>query len=59
MDRLADKAIAAITPLEDHEVFGRVTKILGLLVEIAGFGEALTVGAHVHLHPKNGQDHSL
>ncbi len=55
MDRLADKAIAAISPLVDNEVFGRVTKILGLLVEIAGFGEALTVGARVHLHPKNGQ----
>ncbi len=56
MDRLADKALAAVTPLYDFEVYGQVTKILGLLVEIAGFGEALTVGAHVHLRPKRGKD---
>jgi len=56
MDRLADKAIAAVAPINDYELYGRVTKILGLLVEIAGFGEALTVGAHVHLRPKKGKD---
>lgn len=52
MDRLADKALAAINPIPDHEVFGRVTKILGLLVEIAGFGENLHIGSIVHLRPK-------
>ena len=56
MDRLADKALAAITPIPDHEVFGRVTKILGLLVEIAGFGQNLTIGSIVHLRPKENKD---
>jgi flagellum-specific ATP synthase len=52
MDRLADKALVALNPIPDHEVFGRVTKILGLLVEIAGFGQNLTIGSIVHLRPK-------
>ncbi len=56
MDRLADKALAAINPIPDHEVFGRVTKILGLLVEIAGFGENLHIGSIVHLRPKVDRD---
>ena len=56
MDRLADKALAAVTPFTDFEIYGRVTKILGLLVEITGFGESLTIGAHVHLRPKVGAD---
>lgn len=56
MDRLADKALAAIAPIPDHEVFGRVTKILGLLVEIAGFGQNLTIGSIVHLRPKSDKD---
>lgn len=56
MDRLADKALAAITPIPDHEVFGRVTKVLGLLVEIAGFGQNLAIGSIVHLRPKEHVD---
>lgn len=52
MDRLSEKALAAITPVPDHELYGRVTKVLGLLVEIAGFGENLSVGSVVHLKPK-------
>ncbi len=55
MDRLADKALAALTPIPDHEVFGRVTKVLGLLVEIAGFGQNLAVGSIVHLRPARAE----
>lgn len=54
MDRLADKAHAAIETLPEREVYGEVKKILGLLVEIAGFGSALSIGSIVHLRP---QDH--
>ena len=53
MDRLADKAEAAISTLSTHEVYGRVTKVLGLLVEIAGFGSSLSIGAMVHLRPND------
>ena len=52
MDRLAEQAEAAISLLPDHEVHGRVKKVLGLLVEIAGFGETLAVGSRVDLRPK-------
>lgn len=56
MDRLADKALAALAPIPDHEVFGRVTKILGLLVEIAGFGQNLSIGSIVNLRPPSNID---
>ncbi len=56
MDRLAEQAEAAISLLPDHEVYGRVKKVLGLLVEIAGFGEELSIGAQVHLRPARGKD---
>lgn len=53
MDRLADKAAAAIAPMSDVEIYGKVTKILGLLIEIAGFGNnRLAVGSRVDLRPK-------
>ncbi len=51
MDRLSEQAQAAVSQLPGHEVYGRVTKVLGLLVEIAGFGSDLTIGARVHLKP--------
>lgn len=56
MDRLYQKAEAAIQLLPDNESFGKVTKILGLLVEIAGFGSELSIGSIVHLRPKPEKD---
>lgn len=56
MDRLADKALAAISPIPDFEVHGKVTKILGLLVEISGFGDDVSIGSMIHLRPKPGID---
>ena len=56
MERLAEKAFAALEPIPDFEVYGRVTKVLGLLVEIAGFGDGLSIGSRVHLRPKNKKD---
>jgi flagellum-specific ATP synthase len=57
MDRLAEQLEAHISVLPDHEVYGRVTKVLGLLVEISGFGNALSIGARVTLKP--GKNHSV
>lgn len=51
MERLAEQALAAISALPREEVYGRVTKILGLLVEIAGSGTGLSIGAMVNLRP--------
>src|SRR3982750_4620674 len=51
MDRLAEQAEAAVSLLPEHEIHGRVKKVLGLLVEIAGFGEELSIGARVELRP--------
>ena len=56
MERLSEQAAAMISCLPGREVYGRVTKILGLLVEIAGFGGALSIGSMCHLRPKNGND---
>ncbi len=56
MDRLSKQLEVAIDLLPTQEVYGRVTKILGLLVEIAGFGDGLAIGAIVHLKPKNKDD---
>ncbi len=51
MDRLAKQIEDSLKDIPEYETFGRVTKILGLLVEISGFGEGLTIGAVVHLKP--------
>ncbi|PCJ98644.1 MAG: flagellum-specific ATP synthase FliI [Zetaproteobacteria bacterium] len=56
MDRLSKRVERAIVSLPDQEHFGRVTKILGLLVEIAGFGDVLTIGSMVHLKPSDDLD---
>lgn len=56
MDRLSEKAVAMVQTVPDHEVYGQVTKVLGLLVEIAGFGRDLAVGSIVHLRPDATKD---
>jgi len=56
MDRLAEKAQAAVSLLKGEEVYGEVKKILGLLVEIAGFGNTLSIGSIVHLRPHKNKD---
>ena len=56
MDRLAEQMQARTSGLTHTETYGEVTKILGLLVEIAGFGSTLSIGSHVHLRPKDGVD---
>ncbi len=56
MTRLSEKASAALNILPDFEIYGSVTKVLGLLVEIAGFPETLSIGAHVHLRPNASMD---
>lgn len=56
MERLTDKAQASIKPLPVFELHGTVVKVLGLLVEIAGFGKELAIGSIVHLRPKPERD---
>lgn len=51
MDRLAEQAEAVISVLPDYEVSGRVTKVLGLLVEMAGFGNDVSIGSRIYLRP--------
>ncbi len=45
-----------ISAMHQTETFGEVTKVLGLLVEIAGFSQTLSIGAHVHLRPNDKTD---
>ncbi len=54
MDRLAYQIANRIKALPESRIYGQVTKVLGLLVEIAGVSEALTIGARVDLAPQNG-----
>ncbi len=56
MERLSDQAKAAISLLPRAETYGRVTKILGLLVEIKGFGTHLYIGSMCYLRPKGRED---
>jgi flagellum-specific ATP synthase len=56
MERLADKALASIKPIPVFELHGSVVKVLGLLVEISGFGKELAIGSVVHLRPKPDKD---
>lgn len=55
MERLSDQLISTIENIPEHKIFGRVTKVLGLLVEISGVGEAVTIGARVNLRPQKGE----
>ncbi len=52
MDRLAAQLSAKMSLLSPIQIYGEVTKVLGLLVEIAGFGKTLSIGSLVHLCPK-------
>ncbi len=55
MDRLAQQIESSIKALPEQQLYGRVSKILGLLIEISGVSEAITIGSHVNLRPKQGQ----
>lgn len=55
MDRLAYQIENRIKSVPESRIYGQVTKVLGLLVEIAGVSEALTIGARVDLTPKNSE----
>jgi flagellum-specific ATP synthase len=43
---------AQVGRLADYQLFGRVTKILGLLVEVGGIERELSIGDRCHLAPK-------
>ena len=43
-----------IEKLPDHSVYGRVTAILGMMVEVGGVERALAIGDRVHLNNKRG-----
>lgn len=47
--------MAALARLQPQSAYGEVTKVLGLMVEIAGFPEGLTIGAQVMLRPQRGK----
>lgn len=56
MTRIADKVLGSVSTMKTHEIYGRVTKVLGLMVEIAGFGDHLSIGSHVTIRPTEGRD---
>lgn len=53
--RRADTILAAVDAVEPVVIYGSVTKVLGLMVEITGFPDTLTVGSRVTLVPGDGR----
>lgn len=49
--KTAEQTSARLKNIPPHEIYGEVTKILGLMIEIKGFGADLTVGSRVILQP--------
>src|SRR4051812_35315646 len=45
----------SITELADFQLFGRVTKILGMLVEIGGVEKELAIGDRCNLMPRGAE----
>jgi flagellum-specific ATP synthase len=52
---IIDHILHDIDRLEPQSVFGHVTKILGLVVEVTGIADRLSIGAMVMLCPKDGR----
>ena len=50
---LSDLA-SEIEKLPDYSVIGRVTSVLGMMVEIGGVERALSIGDRLHLRGKRG-----
>lgn len=55
MNTTIDQIVSDIRAIRCTETYGTVTKILGLLVEITGFGHGLSIGSMVHLSPDRGE----
>lgn len=55
MNSNVPQTIAQLKQIQSSEAYGSVTKVLGLMVEIKGFGSNLTVGSRVTLAPEDKQ----
>ena len=53
---LIDHILHDIDKCAPVSIYGRVTKILGLMVEVTGIADRLSIGATVHLCPKDGRE---
>lgn len=53
--RRIETIVADIDALRPSVIYGSVTKVLGLLIEIIGFPETLSLGARVTLSPDDGR----
>lgn len=56
MSTILEQLQADVALLSNRHVYGEVTKILGLLVEVTGIAQMLTIGSVVHLRPSKGID---
>lgn len=48
-----DSLVNDIEALPDHYIYGRVTGILGMMVEVGGLGAALSVGGRCDIHTRD------
>lgn len=53
--RRVDSMMAAIDAVSVARVYGTVTKLLGLMIEITGFPETLAIGSRITLAPDDGR----
>ncbi len=54
--RLFSNSIASeVARLPDHQVFGRVADVIGLLVEVGGLQGSLSIGDHIRVDARNGR----
>ena len=51
----ADNIVTEVDRLPDHKVYGRVSAITGLLVEVGGIREGLSIGDHCRINGRNNR----
>ncbi len=55
MSAVIDNLEQALSAIPHYEIYGQVSKILGLMVEITGFGHSLSVGSICRLETNDGK----
>ncbi len=55
MKKEIEHALSEIAEIEDIDVYGRVSKVQGLLVECIGLHHAVSVGSRCHVVTRNGK----
>lgn len=55
MSSLVRNFLAELKRVPDHNIYGRVVAVQGLLIEVGGIQTALSVGDRCHIHARDGR----